>query len=115
MYLHAVFLCMARVTCLMSSYDVHSWLGSRTGIAGMRCDRAAHCTQSLHYGMGCFEGMKAYAGTEDGLGRLFRPDMNMARLQRSTRRLMLADFDPQASWANCRRKKLYDCSPAFRM
>ena len=53
------------------------------------------CAQSLHYGIGCFEGMKAYAGSEDGLGRLFRPDMNMARLQRSSQRLMLADFDAQ--------------------
>ncbi len=43
--------------------------------------------------MGCFEGMKAYAGMEDGLGRLFRPELNMARLQRSQQRLMLADFD----------------------
>ena len=38
--------------------------------------------QVLHYGMTCFEGMKAYAGA-DGRGRLFRPDMNMARLLRS--------------------------------
>jgi branched-subunit amino acid aminotransferase/4-amino-4-deoxychorismate lyase len=55
------------------------------------------CAQSLHYGVGCFEGMKAYAGSEDGLGRLFRPDMNMARLQRSSKRLMLADFDAEVS------------------
>ncbi len=45
--------------------------------------------------MGCFEGMKAYAGMVDGLGRLFRPELNMARLQRSQQRLMLADFDAQ--------------------
>ena len=48
----------------------------------------------LHYGMGCFEGMKAYQGA-DGRMRLFRPDMNMARLRRSAQRLQLADFDPQ--------------------
>ena len=59
---------------------------------------APMCAQSLHYGMGCFEGMKAYAGSVDGLGRLFRPDMNMARLQRSQRRLMMADFDAEVSW-----------------
>jgi hypothetical protein len=87
----------------------------------------------LHYGMCCFEGMKAYHGA-DGRGRLFRcllrlhlrpqpgvpslsldkasrgtgtmhawiltgsfgcrPEMNMARLNRSSQRLMLAGFDP---------------------
>ena len=44
--------------------------------------------------MCCFEGMKAYKGV-DGRTRLFRPDMNMARLHRSARRLLLADYDPQ--------------------
>ena len=47
----------------------------------------------LHYGMCCFEGMKAYMGA-DGRGRLFRPTVNMARLQRSQRRLALAEHDP---------------------
>lgn len=50
--------------------------------------------QVLHYGMCCFEGMKAYHGA-DGRMRLFRPDQNMARLRRSARRLQLADFDPE--------------------
>ena len=50
--------------------------------------------QVLHYGLCCFEGMKAYAGV-DGRTRLFRPELNMARLRRSARRLQLADFDPQ--------------------
>lgn len=49
--------------------------------------------QVLHYGVSCFEGMKAFMGV-DGRGRLFRPDLNMARLQRSAQRLLLADFDP---------------------
>ncbi|EIE23563.1 branched-chain amino acid aminotransferase II [Coccomyxa subellipsoidea C-169] len=49
--------------------------------------------QVLHYGMCCFEGMKAYLGV-DGRGRLFRPDLNMQRMYRSSRRLMLADYDP---------------------
>lgn len=44
--------------------------------------------------MTCFEGMKAYQGV-DGRMRLFRPDMNMARLRRSANRLQLADFDPR--------------------
>ncbi|GAB4819863.1 hypothetical protein N2152v2_006909 [Parachlorella kessleri] len=50
--------------------------------------------QVLHYGMCCFEGMKAYQGV-DGRARLFRPDMNMARFHRSSQRLQLAEFDPQ--------------------
>eukprot|EP00887_Chlorella_sp_A99_P003728 scaffold7.g3728.t1 len=49
--------------------------------------------QVLHYGMCCFEGMKAYRGA-DGRTRLFRPEMNMARFHRSVRRLELANFDP---------------------
>ncbi|KAL3141818.1 hypothetical protein ABBQ32_004492 [Trebouxia sp. C0010 RCD-2024] len=48
--------------------------------------------QALHYGVCCFEGMKAYLG-KDGKARLFRPDMNMARMRRSTSRLRLADYD----------------------
>lgn len=50
--------------------------------------------QVLHYGMTCFEGMKAYRG-QDGTPLLFRPEMNMARLARSARRLQLASFDPE--------------------
>ena len=49
--------------------------------------------QVLHYGMTCFEGMKAYKGP-DGQPRLFRPHMNMARLARSAARLQLAPFNP---------------------
>mmetsp|Transcript_40947 Transcript_40947/g.130892 ORF Transcript_40947/g.130892 Transcript_40947/m.130892 type:complete len:106 (-) Transcript_40947:42-359(-) len=41
--------------------------------------------------MGAFEGMKAYLGA-DGRGRLFRPGMNLARLQRSAARLRLPGF-----------------------
>ncbi|CAG9461257.1 unnamed protein product [Pedinophyceae sp. YPF-701] len=46
----------------------------------------------LHYGITCFEGMKAYLGA-DGKGRLFRPDMNMARFARSCARLAMPEFD----------------------
>ena len=42
-----------------------------------------------------FEGMKAYRG-EDGTIRLFRPDMNMARMNRSAARIALPEFDPEA-------------------
>ena len=49
----------------------------------------------FHYGFECFEGMKAY---KDAAGdvRLFRPDMNMARLARSGARIALPDFDQAA-------------------
>jgi branched-chain amino acid aminotransferase len=52
----------------------------------------------LHYGMECFEGMKAYKD-DSGTIRLFRPDMNMKRINRSMEklgfpvRLMLAAGD----------------------
>ena len=39
-------------------------------------------------GVQCFEGMKAYRGV-DGRVRLFRPDLNMARLKRSQHRLAM--------------------------
>eukprot|EP00803_Ostreobium_quekettii_P003644 evm.model.scf_271.7 EVM.evm.TU.scf_271.7 scf_271:91172-94158(+) len=50
--------------------------------------------QVLHYGMSCFEGMKAYKGV-DGAPRLFRPQMNMKRFHKSCQRLMLPAFDTE--------------------
>jgi len=47
---------------------------------------------ALHYGVQCFEGMKAYKDASGGL-RLFRPDLNMTRFDRSCRRLSLPDID----------------------
>ncbi|CCG82256.1 Branched-chain-amino-acid aminotransferase [Taphrina deformans PYCC 5710] len=46
----------------------------------------------FHYGFSCFEGMKAYKD-KAGRVRLFRPDMNMARLHRSGLRIALPAFD----------------------
>jgi branched-chain amino acid aminotransferase len=43
-------------------------------------------------GCQCFEGMKAYIDPS-GKVRLFRPDMNMKRLNRSMKRLLLPEFD----------------------
>ena len=48
-------------------------------------DPAAMC---LHYGQEVFEGMKAYK-TADGRALLFRPEKNMARLNRSNERLCI--------------------------
>ena len=47
---------------------------------------------SLHYGLECFEGMKAYRD-DHGHVRLFRPDKNMERMNRSAHRLLLPQFD----------------------
>ncbi|KAI5250563.1 branched-chain-amino-acid aminotransferase [Aureobasidium subglaciale] len=49
----------------------------------------------FHYAFECFEGMKAYKD-EKGTVRLFRPDKNMARLNRSSARIALPNFDPKA-------------------
>lgn len=47
---------------------------------------------TLHYGVQCFEGMKAYKD-DNGKIRLFRPECNMLRLKRSSKRIALPDFD----------------------
>jgi len=46
----------------------------------------------FHYGLSCFEGMKAYYGVDKKI-RLFRPELNMKRLQKSSARLALPEFD----------------------
>jgi branched-chain amino acid aminotransferase len=47
----------------------------------------------LHYGQEIFEGLKAYRWT-DGTIALFRPDKNIERMNRSARRLCMAETDP---------------------
>lgn len=49
----------------------------------------------FHYAFECFEGMKAYRDNDGGI-RLFRPNMNMARLNRSCKRIALPTFDEEA-------------------
>ncbi|WP_226034814.1 branched-chain amino acid aminotransferase [Aquibacillus saliphilus] len=46
----------------------------------------------FHYGQTVFEGLKAYV-TEDGEARLFRPDKNMQRLNRSNERMCIPHID----------------------
>ncbi|KAG9310405.1 aminotransferase [Chiua virens] len=55
-------------------------------------DPASSCFQ---YCSNVFEGMKAYLGA-DGKARLFRPEMNMRRLERSAARLALPPIDGDA-------------------
>lgn len=49
-------------------------------------------TVVFHYGFELFEGMKAYKDSNDNL-RLFRPEQNMARMNRSAERASLPQFD----------------------
>lgn len=49
----------------------------------------------FHYAFECFEGMKAYK-TSKGDIRLFRPDKNMARLNKSSTRIALPAVEPSA-------------------
>ncbi|XP_072777682.1 branched-chain-amino-acid aminotransferase, mitochondrial isoform X1 [Taeniopygia guttata] len=47
---------------------------------------------ALHYAVELFEGLKAFRGDDDKI-RLFRPELNMERMQRSARRVCLPEFD----------------------
>lgn len=49
-------------------------------------------TMVLHYGQGVFEGLKAYR-TQTGSVQLFRPEENVRRLNRSSRRLCIPEMD----------------------
>ena len=49
----------------------------------------------FHYAFECFEGMKAYQN-EDGRISLFRPDKNMARMNKSAARIALPTFEPDS-------------------
>ena len=54
---------------------------------------SANC---LHYATECFEGMKAHRDARDSARYLlFRPELNMARLQEAAQRLVLPAFDGQ--------------------
>lgn len=46
----------------------------------------------LHYGQTVFEGLKAYK-SENGTVRLFRPEQNMKRLNQSSNRISMPQFD----------------------
>jgi branched-chain amino acid aminotransferase len=49
----------------------------------------------FHYAFEAFEGMKAYKDKNGGI-RLFRPERNMARLNKSSTRIALPTFDGDA-------------------
>ena len=49
----------------------------------------------FHYAFEAFEGMKAYKNANSQIN-LFRPDRNMARLNKSATRIALPTFEPNA-------------------
>ncbi|MBI5569267.1 MAG: branched-chain amino acid aminotransferase [Desulfomonile tiedjei] len=51
-------------------------------------------TMMLHYGQQVFEGMKAFVGPTDDDLLLFRPDMNIARFNKSCQRVCIPPLDP---------------------
>ena len=70
------------------------WLAPRmTPYQNLSLDPA---TCVFHYAFEAFEGMKAYKSPHDGSLRLFRPDKNMARLNKSVARIAMPTFDGEA-------------------
>ncbi|CAJ0566650.1 unnamed protein product, partial [Mesorhabditis spiculigera] len=59
-----------------------------------RCSFYHQDVDVLHYAAELFEGLKAYRGV-DGKIRIFRPELNMARMRRTAVRASLPDFDSQ--------------------
>jgi len=51
-------------------------------------------TMVLHYGQQVFEGLKAFAGPNEDDILIFRPDMNIARFNKSSERLCIPTIDP---------------------
>lgn len=51
-------------------------------------------TMVLHYGQQVFEGLKAFAGQDEKDILVFRPDMNIARFNKSCERLCIPPLDP---------------------
>ena len=65
--------------------------------APLQLDPTASC---LHYGIEAFEGMKAFINETTGIPYLFRPELNMNRLNNSMVRLALPPLDKQG-FLNC--------------
>ncbi|KAI5834785.1 branched-chain amino acid aminotransferase II [Schizophyllum commune Tattone D] len=73
---------------------IHGWNAPEIKPFGpLSLDPTSSC---FHYCPCVFEGMKAYLGP-NGKPRLFRPQLNMARLLRSAVRSTLPAFDPEAA------------------
>lgn len=73
--------------------NTSGWLPPRiTPYQNLSLDPA---TCVFHYGFECFEGMKAYRD-ESGSIRLFRPNKNMARMNKSAASIALPTFEGKA-------------------
>lgn len=77
---------------LMNYDEGEGWHNPRIVPYGdLSLDPAAMC---LHYGQEVFEGMKAYR-SQSGEVLLFRPDKNMARMNKSNERLCIPQIDEE--------------------
>ncbi|PCH42999.1 branched-chain amino acid aminotransferase II [Wolfiporia cocos MD-104 SS10] len=78
---------------LVATYDpINGWSAPEIKPYGpFALDPASSC---FHYSTNLFEGMKAYIGP-DGKPRLFRPELNMARMKKSADRIALPPFDTE--------------------
>lgn len=75
---------------LVKLYEKGAWKESEIVPFENICLSPANIT--LHYGQSIFEGMKAFRG-EDGTVRLFRPEKNIARLNRSAERMAIPQLE----------------------
>jgi len=64
----------------------HSWQAPK--ISKFEEFRLSPLNATLHYAVNLFEGMKAFK-TEDNKINLFRPEMNMKRMNNSAKRITL--------------------------
>jgi branched-chain amino acid aminotransferase len=69
-------------------YDGKSWINPRIEPFGPLSMHPG--TSALHYGQAIFEGMKAYLHADGRIG-LFRPEMNIRRLNRSAARMAMPE------------------------
>ncbi len=76
---------------IMDYKDKNGWINPRIiPYSPFTLDPAAVC---LHYGQAIFEGLKAYRGVDDRI-RLFRPEENIKRLNKSAWRMCMPSVDP---------------------
>jgi branched-chain amino acid aminotransferase len=79
---------------LVIEYDAAAGGWREPRISPMEDLRLHPATLCLHYGQEVFEGLKAFAGPDPEDILLFRPDMNIARFNRSCTRMCIPTIDP---------------------
>lgn len=78
--------------------EVNGWHSPRISPYGdFKLSPAATC---LHYGIQCFEGMKAFKDSK-GTIRMFRPDKNMERMNHSMTRLAMPAINGNDGFLEC--------------